>query len=320
METNRFIIKEIFDKESREIIIKNKITGEYLTVLPEAGARLKEMVLENAGSYYPVLKKVESLEFKNLDDLFLNTKLSPFASRIVNGIYNHNDKEYQLPLNYTEEKNACHGFVYNSIFEVVGKDINDVEASCTLRFDYNNIYEGYPYNYTLLVTYKLQAKGGVVFRTEVVNNSDNEMPLSDGWHHYFILGDNINKLRIETGSMEKIELNNRLIPTGKTEAFNNFNELALLGESRFDNCFRLHRNGEINTVKLYSEEKNVTLNIWQQTGENKYNYIVIYTPVSRDSIAVEPMSSNVNAFNNKEGLVVLKPGNKFEAEFGVYLT
>jgi aldose 1-epimerase len=52
---------------------------------------------------------------------------------------------------------------------------------------------------------------------------------------------------------------------------------------------------------------------------NKYNYVVLYIPPDRNSIAVEPMTSSIDAFNNKEGLIILKPEEFWSASMGFSL-
>ncbi|MCB0643138.1 MAG: hypothetical protein KDC44_15925, partial [Phaeodactylibacter sp.] len=51
----------------------------------------------------------------------------------------------------------------------------------------------------------------------------------------------------------------------------------------------------------------------------KYNFLQVFTPDHRQSIAIEPMTCNVDAFNNREGLIVLKPGEAHAASFGLRL-
>jgi aldose 1-epimerase len=70
---------------------------------------------------------------------------------------------------------------------------------------------------------------------------------------------------------------------------------------------------------LTSLRTGVRLIIGQQTGPGKLNYLVCYTPGRRDSVAIEPQTSNVNAFNNGEGLAVLDPGDALSGSMWVRL-
>ena len=68
---------------------------------------------------------------------------------------------------------------------------------------------------------------------------------------------------------------------------------------------------------MICEKLNLNLQIWQDAGFNKYNYLVVYIPPDRKSIAIEPISSNINSFNNGEGLIILKPEEEFAASIGI---
>jgi len=114
-------------------------------------------------------------------------------------------------------------------------------------------------------------------------------------------------------------MDSRNIPVGKKELFNDFGIPAKLGERLFDSCFKVNCNNGKAVAELISACNDIHLNIWQETGKNKYEYLVIYTPPDRKSIAIEPMTSNVNAFNNGEGLIMLPPDTEFISSCGIFL-
>jgi len=111
-----------------------------------------------------------------------------------------------------------------------------------------------------------------------------------------------------------------MIPTGERTDFKLFEKLTKIGTQEFDTCFEINGNENLIHETILSDfEQDLEIALWQETGENKYNYLQIYIPPERDCIAVEPMSCNVNAFNNKDGLVVLNDKEIFYAEFGIKL-
>ena len=110
-----------------------------------------------------------------------------------------------------------------------------------------------------------------------------------------------------------------MIPTGKIIQFDQFSELTKIQDTELDTGFWLEKNdGTIETV-LFDPESNVKIIVFQETGEKKYNFLQVYIPPSRESIAVEPMTCNINAFNSKDGLIILELGEVFEANYGVRL-
>lgn len=319
MKQNPFLITTEEQNGYSLLIIKNLLTNEYLSVIPELGARLKDLFLRSGENIISLLRSYDPAKLESRDDLFTNAKLFPFAGRIKNGKYVFENKEYILPINYPEENNACHGFVFDKKFDLVNTIINEEYGACTFRYYYNYFQAGYPFKTEIEITYKLAIKDGLTCETKIINNSDSSIPVMDGWHHYFELGcpvDNL-KMRIEPSELISVDLQN--IPNGKTKIFDEFSSLTRIDGKHFDNCFKLNcGNGRV-TTQIFSEEHNTQLNIWQETGMNKYNYVVIYTPADRKSIAIEPMTSNVNSFNNHEGLIVLAPCEELEMNYGIYI-
>ncbi|MCL5031045.1 MAG: aldose 1-epimerase [Bacteroidetes bacterium] len=315
-----FAINEKESSNFSEVVIKNNCTNEFLTILPDFGARLKELWLSNGKENISVLKRVRCIDSNNRDDIFTNAKLSPFAGRIKDGQYLFNNINYNLQLNYQEEGNACHGFIYNKKFQMINKEVNDEYAYCKLRYEYDNEDDGYPFTYSIDLTYRLSANDGLTCTTKIVNHSKSVIPISDGWHYYFDLGMDVNELKLQLDVSKIIELDTRLIPTGTKTVFDEFNCPEILGTRHFDSCFEVNGNNGKATTRLISERRNIDLHLWQETGSSKYDYIVVYTPPDRKSIAIEPMTSNVNSFNNGEGLIVLQPNEEYNSSFGIRLS
>ena len=108
-----------------------------------------------------------------------------------------------------------------------------------------------------------------------------------------------------------------MIPTGEILPFDQFSELTKINQVNLDTGFRIAgEEGFVETL-LFDPESDVKIKVYQETGEKKYNFLQVYIPPSRDSIAVEPMTCNIDAFNNKDGLIVLELGEVFEGNYGV---
>lgn len=315
-----FTIDEVQKANSSEVIVKNNTTNEFVTIIPEYGGRIKELQLNNGEKNLSVLKKVIRIDSDNRDDIFTNAKLSPFAGRIKNGQYVFNNTKYNLFVNYPEEENACHGFIYDKRFKLTDKVINETSASCKLIYQYEGKNEGYPFKYSIELNYTLTAQAGLICTTKIVNESGGTIPLSDGWHHYFDIGVKVDDLELKLDVSEIVELDSKNIPTKKKEPFNNFKTPSKINDKIFDSCFKVDSLNGKAVTQLVSKENNIYLNIWQEMGIDKYEYLVIYTPPDRKSIAIEPMTSNVNAFNNGEGLIQLPPDKEYVSSFGIFLS
>jgi len=301
------------------ITVRSTATGEFFSVIPESGARLQELLLSGGKEKFSVLKKIKNIHSQVPDDIYTNAKLSPFAGRIKGGRYDYNNVSYNVPLTFPEEGNACHGFVFDKKFEAVKTEITADHALCLLRYEYNKEIAGYPFNYALELSYILTSTDGLICETKVINRSSSSMPLSDGWHHYFELGDEVDKLKLKLEVSDIVEVDAKNIPTGKRTPFRDYTSPVEIGDRRFNTCFMVKGEKGKAVTQLISEDRGVTLSVWQETGKNKFNYLVVYTPPDRKSIAVEPMTSNVDSFNSREGLIVLPPNGEFSARCGIQI-
>ena len=105
-----------------------------------------------------------------------------------------------------------------------------------------------------------------------------------------------------------ILVDENLIPTGERKPYPKFSNSSLIGNTCLDNCFYLKSKENKHWIEIYDPQQDIRLVTWQDAGEQKYNYLQIYIPPERKSISIEPMTSNINSFNNGEGLLILEPG------------
>lgn len=319
MHNNIFQITEEIVSNVSFIKVENTKTQEHFRLIPEYGGRLSELYLKNETGLHKILRKVERIDSNNADDIFTNAKLSPFANRIENGKYNFNGKSFALPIMFPEENNSCHGFLYAKKFNVSNKEINNESASCSLSYKYDNEDEGYPFTYEIDLTYKLTLNDGLICTTRIKNLSTSAIPISDGWHHYFDLDVIVDNLMMKLDVLKVIEVNDKKIPTGISKPYEKFSKPELINKMNFDTCFLVNPNAGKSFTQLIDERNKINLTIWQETGKNKFNYLNVYIPSDRKSIAIEPMTSNINAFNNREGLIILNPYEEFNASIGFHL-
>ena len=148
--------------------------------------------------------------------------------------------------------------------------------------------------------------------SRILNTGESPLPLGDGWHPYFELGP-LDKCKLTLPDSDRLILNEHIIPTGEKEDF----ELKdhLMSSMELDDVFLLKNQG-IGITKLSSNGKE--LSVWQN-ADSGYKYIVVYTPGTRDKIAIEPLTCPPDSFNNKMDLMVLEPGDDVNLEFGVEL-
>lgn len=310
------ILKEKFGKLTK-IKLVNTETKEYVSIIPECGVNLTEIVLKKNVNLFSILEGYKNHSELIKNEGFKGAKLMPFPNRINDGKYVFNKKNYVLPINFPSQKHAIHGLVYNKSFKIIKSTASKSSATLSLQYISNNL-QGYPFKFELTVLYLLNSKG-FECKTIVVNKDKLKIPIGDGWHPYFNLNDKVNDLFLKIPSNKKISVNKKMIPTGKKLKFNKFSKLMKIGKQVFDTGFVISKKKGVVKTEIMSKKLNLTVQIWQEVGKGKYNYLQVYIPPKRNSIAIEPMTCNTDAFNNKEGLIVLKPKEKFSASYGVNL-
>ena len=293
----------------------NSLTQEYVDIIDGLGGNVTQLSLNKNGTLYSIIEGPNENEIASGNPMYKSTKLIPFPNRVENGRYTYNGKSYQLPIN--GDKHAMHGLIYDKTLEVIDTKTDPNEALITLKYKHDGSLPGYPFKYDAIITYKLLKDHGFVCETNITNIDTISFPIGDGWHPYFKTKGKVDKLQIKIPSKYRLEVN-ELIPTGKMIP-EKYHDSIMIGNTNYDTGFVLEEKEGRNATELYDRGLDLNLVIWQETGKRKYNYLQIYIPDDRKSIAIEPMSCATNDFNNKIGLIVLEPGQSFKASYGVYI-
>ncbi len=245
----------------------------------------------------------ESVEdaMTNITNGFKSAKLSPFVCRMREGKYVWNEDHFQVK-KFSLSNHAIHGILYDAIFEIQHTEANKDQARVELLYHYLGNIPGYPFPFLIQVDWTLEKGNQLSVATSVTNASNSNIPLSDGWHPYFNLGGTVDECALQFTSDQQLEFNADLLPTGKLIADNRFVDGAALQGVFLDNCFKLD-----NSLKQpYCRLSNQSLELIIEPASS-YPYLQIYTPPTRDMIAIENLSSAPDAFNNQMGLQTLEP-------------
>lgn len=314
-----YISKEDFGEHSIYKLQDQK-TGEYVCILPHLGGSVNNLMLQLNNKLVDVIDGYKSEEDsnENLFSSFKGSNLYPFPNRIEGGRYRFKEQDFQFECNFPDENNAIHGLMFNQPFDVIAKEDGDIGCTLILRYIVKEHLEVYPYKNMIEVDYRWSEDNQFECITKITNLSDDSMPVGHGWHPYFCVDDlPIDDLDIQFPSREIMIVTDKGIPTGETKDYKDFNSLNRLGETKFDDCFILESDNNEADIIIKSKKNNISYTIWQQTGIHKYNYLQVYTPPSRKSIAFEPMTCSPNAFNNGNGLIILGPQERISLKWGV---
>ena len=314
-----FGLKQIRTNSLQKILLFNDDSGESVTIYPEFGANVSQLTLKHNGKLIEILDGNSSRKEFCDKNIFKGAKLFPFTNRIPNGKFKFHEMEYHFPLNYPEENNACHGFIFNKNFELNEYGIEKDRVWMQLKYIYSGKESWYPFPFHFNIRYSLE-KSGFICENTVINSGGHVMPIADGWHPFITLNSKLDNLKLKFQAHLIYETDERLIPSGDTKPYEKFGELEPIGKTEFDSSFLLQDSGkEVHEVVMHDPAKDLLVKLWQETGKNKYNYLHLYTPPHRNSIAVEPMTGIANAFNNEIGLIRLQTHEQFNAKYGIQL-
>jgi len=98
-------------------------------------------------------------------------------------------------------------------------------------------------------------------------------------------------------------LNEQMIPTTETPL--KFETPLKLNDTFLDDCFITKQSQASFKTDAYKIDIDFSSN-------TPNSFLQVYTPDTRDCIAIEPMTCAPNSFNNKNGLLTLKPNETYD--------
>jgi len=287
----------------------NDITGESATIIPECGAMLNSLVLGKSHKLYEIIdgSGSEELMLTEGNKTYKSKLLFPYPNRTKGGLYLYEGKMYQFEINDIDGyNNSLHGLCANAAFEIVHQEVKKTKASLQIKYTLDGKHPAYPFGMALTVVYELSKKGLDVW-TEVHNIGSRIAPFGLGWHPYFKTGSKIDTLELWFPPHFELEVDQQLIPTGKKNSSYGFTSFEALNSVSLDNGYQLYPDLIQANIKIKDPVQDFYIEMCFLKG---YEYLQIYTPAHRNSIAVEPQTCAANALNNKMGLIELMPDEK----------
>lgn len=290
------------------VILTDEQTATEVAILPGHGALLHSFrVRQSAEHSFNVIDNYHDLVEleKGIGISFKSPKLSPFPCRIAAGKYSFEGKDYQFGQTFGDGT-AIHGLLYNKDFTIAEEAADDLSAMLSLEYVYKKEDPAYPFIYSCRARYVLRAGNQLEVETKVTNLGEETLPIADGWHPYFQLGGRVDDWQLQFHAEAIVEFDERLVPTGNLLQYDAFNTSRPIGDTFLDNCFAL-KPGLVNAAcELYNPANGLRVSFFPEDG---YPYLQIYTPPARKSIAIENLSAAPDSFNNKMGLLLLRPGH-----------
>lgn len=284
--------------------------GPYRAVITESGASLRELTHEGR----PLVLSHGADEpapaaFGHL--------LIPWPNRVDRGRYEYAGTAYQLDVSEPDLDCAIHGLVRWAAWRVAEHTADRVRLTHRLLAT-----AGYPFRLDLEVEYGLDAADGLRVRLTAANTGARTAPYGHGAHPYLTVGVPIDQCTVTLHADRYVPVNERMIPVGGdadvTGTDHDLRDGPVLGARRIDNAFAgVHRDEDgLAWVTLSGNGR--TVRLW---ADDAHPWMEIYTadnaPDPREGLGVEPMTCPPNAFASGEGLVDLKPGERFTGTWGI---
>ena len=282
----------------KRIRITNLISKAYIDIISKGG--ILNSWMQPAENWDIIDGNDFSNGWSNFESNgFKSAKMSPYACRLLNGIYEHENKSYKVEKFYLGN-HGLHGILYDAEFEIIETNINSQSAQVKLEFQYLGTDVGFPFEYNIQLTWTYFSDNTINIQTTITNKSNQSIPMMDGWHPYFRLGENISNCSLQFSNKGILEYDAALIPTGNVTSNAIFEKATPLDHIKLDNGYLL--DNEFAICILENEKY-----ILKVKPSAAYPYLQLYTPDHRKSIAIENLSATPNCFNNKMGLHIMQP-------------
>lgn len=282
-----------------QIVIKNEKFNFYGIIYPNLGASLQKLSLNFVEMINGISNDQEGLnDYKNT---YKSAFLFPFPNRISEGKYEFDQTKYKLNCNETTLNNALHGHIYNKPFSVKNSEANENNAVVSFFYVDEGKTKGFPFPYQIEIIYTFSANK-IDINFNILNTGKKSFPFGIGWHPYFKTGNlNLNSLDFEAEN--QYLLDEKMIPLKEISL--KFKTPLTLGNTFLDDCFIAKKPKVSFICDTYKIEMDFS-------STSKKNYLQVYMPPAKNCIAIEPMTCAPNAFNNKNGLLVLEPNAHFD--------
>ncbi len=229
--------------------------------------------------------------------------------------------QQQLPWSEPANQNAIHGLTRWMNWQPVRVSGDTISMRLLLHAQ-----PGYPFAISLQHDYTLSDTGLTVTHT-ARNVGATAVPYGVGMHPYFTVGTSVvDSCVLSLPAARYFVTNSRSIPTGPAvpvagTAFD-FRKPRAVGGTVFDTGFAdllRDRNGVARIGLQAPSGRAITL--WLDAA---HQYVQIYSGDTlpdvnrrRRSLAIEPYTCAADAFNNGFGVRTIKPGDVFQATWGV---
>ena len=306
------------------LVLRHEASGSELDVLVGRGASLTGWRVQREGRALELLDGYDSEQ--DLNERYYSShcgaRLVPFPGRIKDGAWSWRGQVYQLDKNFPwEDGHAIHGLLFDVPWLQTdwSIDADGQTAWLTLECDYDGKAPGFPFPFRASSRYGLRAESFTV-HSFVRNVGTTDLPYADGWHPFFRPGCPIDEAELHFGFPSlHVETDARSIPTGVQVPDDQFDKSVVLGARAINDAWRAVGPGDKACISLKNPATGLAIEYWQERSPAGGDFVQLYIPPKRESLAIEPMTCAPDVLNNNMGLQVLPPGAESALRWGATL-
>jgi len=243
--------------------------------------------------------------------------LVPWPNRIRGARYEFAGVTQQLAVTEPKLGNAIHGLGRWARWQLV-EQADDV---LVLRLDVVP-QNGYPFEVRVDVTYRVDETRGLSVTTAATNTGRGAAPFGAGAHPYLAThGHPLEDVTVRLDAGSVLVADEAQLPVGRRAVDGTPHDLrsgVRLRGQRFDDGFTDVARDDAGRGFAEVRTPSGGARLWFDAA---YGFVQVFT-VDRltdagAGVAVEPMSCPADAFNSRDGLVVLEPGQRWAGVWGV---
>jgi aldose 1-epimerase len=230
--------------------------------------------------------------------------LYPWANRLDAFEYAAAGKTVALPRDLPVDSNGLP--IHGAFPGRLHWEADVAESTISARLEWT-LLDVFPYAHEARLEISV-APGTLSIATTI--SAHDPTPVSFGYHPYLTLGTDRSAWRVRLPALERLKLDERMIPTGEREPFTQTEpELA---DSSWDDGFVMAQPLPARFEVSDPSARGIALEF-----EQGYPYAQVFAPPGNDFICFEPMTAPTNALRSGDGLTVVAPGEEYRAAFTV---
>lgn len=254
-------------------------------ILPERGFNCFSLVIDGFDYMHqaPDLFPDGSLTRSGCPILF------PWPNRIAGARFTWDGSEYHLPVTEPATGSSLHGYACHSPWHVVSTGPDHATAQFVLEADSQHPWPG---TGGLRVTYRVES-GALIVTSEVFAGTE-DLPFGLGFHPYLRVPGPFDQWHLQCDAAQSWPLS-QMIPTGQVAPVDprlDFRTARTLGDEHLDDVLTgLPPATELSRrASLASPSTLLTI-----SSDPAFREYVLFTPTSRDAVAVEPYTCPTDA-------------------------